>query len=304
MNGKTVGLFLITRDNDYQRLQEAEAVAAAKRLGVPIEVYFGENDSQVQVRQILDFVKNHPAESIVAVEAVDDQALAPVAQTVAKSQMGWFLLHRSAPYMDELRKTFPSLPMSMVTADQKEIGRIQGQQFVALLEGKGSVLYVRGPTAASAANDRLAGVHEAIAGTSISLVMLQGDWTEVSGERAVASWLNTTGVSPLIQMVGSQNDAMATGALRALSLARALLRRKNLLHIPVTGVDGAPDHGLLLVDRRRLAATVVMPPVAGHAVELIHRIWSTPGFSPDFLVRQPVRSHPEVSSLVPRVPVA
>jgi ribose transport system substrate-binding protein len=304
MNGKTVGLFLITRDNDYQRLQEAEAVATAKRLEVPIEVHFGQNDSQVQARQILEFAKTHPKESVIAVEAVDDQALAPVARTVAESHMGWFLLHRSAPYMDELRRAFPDLPMSMVTADQKEIGRIQGRQFGALLQGRGSVLYVRGPTTASAANDRLAGLNEAIAGMPISLVMVQGDWTEVSGERAVANWLNTTGVSPLIQMVGSQNDAMATGALRALSLARGLLRRKNLLDIPVTGVDGAPEHGLMLVDRRRLAATVVMPPVAGHAVELIHRMWSSPGFVPDFLVRQPVRSHPELSTLAPRAPVS
>src|SRR6185503_3799855 len=128
-------LFLITRENDYQRLQEAEAVATAKRLGVPIEVYFGENDPQLQSRQILTFAKNHPAESVVAVEAVDDEALASVAQTVAASQMGWFLLHRSAPYMEELRKAFPDLPMSMVTADQKDIGRIQGKQFVALLQG-------------------------------------------------------------------------------------------------------------------------------------------------------------------------
>src|SRR5204862_1266849 len=107
--------------NDYQRLQEAEAVAASRRLGVPIEVHFGENDAGVQTRQILTFARTHPAESVVIVEAVDDESLADVAHKVAESKMGWFLLHRIASYMDELRSAFPALPMSMGTAAQKAI---------------------------------------------------------------------------------------------------------------------------------------------------------------------------------------
>src|SRR5260221_13460173 len=102
MKEKTAGLFLITRENDYQRFQEAEALAAAGRLGVPIGVYFGENDAKIQARQIDSFAKTHPAESVGAVEAVDDESLAPVAQTAAARHLGGFLLHRTASYMDEL----------------------------------------------------------------------------------------------------------------------------------------------------------------------------------------------------------
>ncbi len=296
MKDKTAGVFLLTRDNDYQRLQEADALATARRLKVPITVSFAENEARLQVKQIEDFVDTHPADSVVIVEAVDDESLAGVAHRAAGLGMGWFLLHRSASYMYGLRSEFPALAMSMVTADHKEIGRIQGKQFVALLRGRGTVLYVCGPQGASAANDRTAGMKEIIQGTPIDCHIVHGDWTEKSGEEKVAAWLRASDeTTSLLRLVGCQNDAMATGALRALTRGAAMLGRDHLAHLPVTGVDGTPEHGIPMVDRHRLAATVIMPPAAGHAIELVHQTWSTPGFSPPVLVRQSVRSYPELA---------
>jgi len=88
---------------------------------------------------------------------------------------------------------------------------------------------------------------------------------------------------------------MAAGAARALPRAAAMLGRDDLGKVSVTGVDGTPEHGIPLVDRQRLAATVIMPPADGHAIELVHQTWSTPGFSPPVLVRQSVRSYPELA---------
>src|SRR5262249_32462871 len=161
-----------------------------------------------------------------------------------------------------------------VTADHKEIGRIQGKQFISLLRGRGGLLYVCGPQGASAANDRLAGMKEVIAGSPIVCHVVHGDWTEKSGEATVSRWLKDLDPATTIQLVGCQNDAMATGALRALPRAAAMLGRDDL-RVPVTGVDGTPEHGIPLVDRKRLAATVIMPPAAGHAIELVHQTWTT-----------------------------
>jgi len=55
-----------------------------------------------------------------------------------------------------------------------------------------------------------------------------------------------------------------------------------------------------LVDRHRLAATVVMPAVAGRAIELIHESWTTPGFSPPALEQLSVRSYPGLGSITLR----
>jgi ABC-type sugar transport system substrate-binding protein len=141
----------------------------------------------------------------------------------------------------------------------------------------------------------LAGVKEVITGSPIVCHITHGDWTEKSGESTVTSWLRESDPSVSIQLVGCQNDAMAVGALRAIPRAAAMLGRDDLAQIPVTGVDGTPENGIPLVDRHRLAATVIMPPAAGYAIELVHQTWTTLGFSPPVFVRQAVRSYPELA---------
>ena len=299
MKDKTAGLFLLTRQNDYQRLQETAAVAMAQHLKLPLEVHLAENDARVQAQAVYAFIHAHPAGSAVLIEPVNDSAVEQAARHAALAGMGWILLNRTNGYLHALRLEFPSLPIGAVTADQKEIGRIQGKQFEALLRGKGTVLYVCGPAGASAATDRLAGMREVIDTTSIRHVAIFGDWTEQGAEKAVSSWLKGTGANTPIQLVGCQNDAMAAGALRALASA-AILDRPGLAQTPVTGVDGNPQFGVELVDRKRIAATVVMPPVAGQAVELVHGAWHKPDFSVPLVMRLPVRSYPEIGSVTLR----
>jgi ABC-type sugar transport system substrate-binding protein len=80
-------------------------------------------------------------------------------------------------------------------------------------------------------------------------------------------WLEILENRPLPKLaVGAQNDAMAMGARAALE--RLARRRSDLSvdRIPIVGCDGSPGYGKRLVDDGRLAATVVMPPVAGIAV--------------------------------------
>jgi hypothetical protein len=79
-----------------------------------------------------------------------------------------------------------------------------------------------------------------------------------------------------------------------------MLGRDDLARVQVTGVDGTPEYGIPMVDRKRLAATVIMPPAAGHAIELVHQTWTTIGFSPPVLVRQSVRSYPELATVALR----
>jgi ribose transport system substrate-binding protein len=301
MKERMIGLFLLARENEYQRLQEASARSAAQRLGAALDVHFSD-DAYVQTKQIYDFVHGSPAGSALIVESVVDEALAPVARHAALAGMGWYLLHRIVSYMEPLRREFPSLPIGTVTSDQREIGRIQGKHFAALLNGAGAVLYVQGPTGSSIAVERLTGMKEAISGTAIKHHLVRGDWSEKSGETAAAKWLSTSPSRKQLKLVGCQNDAMAVGASRALARAAIAFKLPQLATLPVTGVDGNPDYGLQLVRRKRLAATIVMPPAAGKAVELVHETWTKPSFAPPALVELPVHSFPELSQLAPRAP--
>ncbi len=266
----------------------------AHLLKTPLDVHFSESDAYVQTKQIYAFIHENPPGSVLVVESVVDETLEPVARHAALAGMGWYLLHRIVAYMDHLRREFPLLPIGAVTSDQKEIGRIQGKHFEALLPGKGTVLYVQGPAGSSIAADRLAGMREVIDPTAIKYHLVRGDWSEESGEAAVSKWLDETRGRTPIQLVGCQNDAMAVGALRALGRA-AVSDGRDLGTLPVTGVDGNPDYGIALVDRKRLAATIIIPPAAGQAVQLIHEAWTKPGFSPPPIVKLPVRSYLELA---------
>ncbi len=277
-------------------------MAMAHHLKTPVDVHFSESNAYIQTRQIFDFIHEHPPGSVLVVESVVDDALEPVARHAARAGMGWFLVHRIVAYIDRLRREFPALPIGTVTSDQKEIGRIQGKHFEALLSRKGTVLYVQGPDGSSIAADRLAGMREVIDATTIKYHLVRGDWSEQSGEEAVSAWLGDSATHAQVNLVGCQNDAMAVGALRALARGAASRSQRDLDAVLVTGVDGNPDYGIPLVDRKRLAATVIMPPAAGQAIQLIHEGWTTPGFSPPPIVRLPVRSYPELPLVALRAP--
>jgi ABC-type sugar transport system substrate-binding protein len=251
MKDRTIGVFLLARQNEYQRLQEASATAMAHLLKTPLDVHFSESDAYIQTDQIHAFVHAHPSGSVLVVESVVDETLEPVARHAARAGMGWYLLHRIVAYMPRLRGEFPALPIGTVTSDQKEIGRIQGKHFEALLSGKGKVLYVQGPAGSSIAADRLAGMREIIDPSPIEYHLVRGDWSEESGEAAVAKWLEENHARAGFQLVGCQNDAMAVGALRA--LARGSVSY-GLDAVPVTGVDGNPDYGIQLVDHHHHAS--------------------------------------------------
>lgn len=268
-NPRVVASFLTDRQ-DFQLMQAADARDTAQRLGVDLEVLFAENNSIVQVQQLFKHIHapedRRPA-AIIA-ETVAGDGLERVARNAARAGIGWVLLNGNVGYLDALRVEFPALPISVFTADQTEIGQIQGRQFRALLPKGGSLIYIQGPPDTHAAIGRLQGMQDALAGAAIETRVLQGDWTEAGGERAMTAWLRLrTSESFQPDVVGAQNDAMAVGARRSVAI-----HRPEWSHLLFTGCDGTPDGGRKLVDDEELAATVVVPSLAGPALERIARL--------------------------------
>jgi ABC-type sugar transport system substrate-binding protein len=164
-----------------------------------------------------------------------------------------------------------------------------------LLPRGGVVLYIRGPSDTSDAQERLEGAREATVGAGIELRILEGAWTEASAEKAVTSLLRfKTADSFLPDLVGAQNDAMAVGACRA-----ALALRKDWAGVPFTGCDGLPEGGQRLVNVRQLAATIVTPSNAGPAIDLVARWHKTKEQPPSEIVSTPV-SYPREDELAER----
>jgi ABC-type sugar transport system substrate-binding protein len=263
-------LSLTNNDNDYQIEQAAKAEAAAKRLGVEVQIINAENDSVNQSQQLLKIIQSG-TQSLpdgIMFEPVGGTALPQVARAAAMAGIGWVVLNRDAEYIAELRNAY-QVPVFSITSDHKQIGRIQGMQFAAILPQGGSVLYIQGPSESLAAKQRTSGMQETKpAGVQVKLMKAQ--WTEASAHRTVSSWLrlSTSQQTPL-DLIAAQDDSMALGARKAFQEELNPVVRERWLKLPFIGCDGLPNSGQTWVRRGLLTATIFVPPNAGSALEIL-----------------------------------
>ena len=272
MNKLHVVVALITRDNDYQAEQSSAASEAAARLGIQISIVYAENDAVNQSQQLVKIIqdKNQRPDAIL-VEPVGTP-MPQVAKAAVAAGIGWGVLNREAEYIAELRRE-SRIPVFGVTPDQEEVGRIQGKQ-VAALAAQGNILYIEGPSSSSAANLRSKGILSSKP-AGVTMKVLKVDWSERSAHHAVKSWLSLSTSKELrIQAVVAQNDAMAMGARKALVEIGAA-EREHWLNTPFLGCDGVTKTGQEWVRTGQLRATVVIPAMAGLALEMLAKAVNT-----------------------------
>jgi ribose transport system substrate-binding protein len=263
-----VFISLVTKDNDYQQEQAAAAADAARRLDAETQIVYASNDAVKQSQQLLDVIQNraqHPDAILVMPVGTGMPLVAAAAVTAG---IGWGVINREVDYVDKLRGNSRT-PVFAVATDQEEVGRIQGRQFGVLLKNEGAILYIEGPSTSEVVRVREAGMLSTKP-SNVNPKMLKGDWTEAGAYRAVKSWLALSTSQHLhIRAIGCQNDAMAMGARRAFEEVPENQARKDWLNLPFTGCDGLPKTGQEWVRRGLLAATIVVPPTMGLALEIM-----------------------------------
>jgi ribose transport system substrate-binding protein len=261
---------LPTQDNDFQLEQGHSAEQAARTQDVDLELCYADNDGVNQSTQILKSLQGS-AEARpdgIVIESVGTNALPQVARAAHDAGIGWAVLNRVPSYIAELRQD-SKVPVFAVTSDHFEIGRIQGRQFAALLPRGGSVLYIEGPSQSASAAERTAGMLETKP-QNIRVTSLKGQWTEESAWRTVRSWLSlATSQKTEMDLVAAQDDSMAMGARKAFAEIPDKLKRNLWLSLPFTGCDGVPKTGQTWVRDGYLAATILIPPLAGQALEIL-----------------------------------
>jgi ribose transport system substrate-binding protein len=261
---------LLTNDNDYQIEQANSATQMASKLGVEAKIVYADNDAINQSTQILKAIQAAPEErpDAVVFEPAGGTAFPQVARAAATAGVGWVVMNRETNYIAELRQACKA-PVFMLSSDHLEVGRIQGRQFAALLPGGGTVLHIQGPSESMTAKERLLGTME-VKPANIHITTLKGQWTEESAQRAVRSWLKlSTSQRAHVDLVGSQNDAMAIGARKVFQEILNEAERERWLSLPFTGCDGLPKTGQSWLRSGLLAATIRTPPLAGQAIELL-----------------------------------
>lgn len=291
---------LITNENDYQVEQANAAQETARRLGVEAQIQFADNDAITQSTQILKVVQTSEKERPhgIIFEPVGATALPQVAGAAIDAGIGWAVLNRDASYIAEFRRT-SKVPIFGVSHDQIEVGRIAGRQCVALLPRGGSILYIAGASQNIVAKEREMGLRETLP-KNIQVTTLRGQWTEDSATRAVRSWLSlSTSRKATIDVVLSQNDAMAIGARKAFQELKDETERERWLAIPYLGCDGVPKTGQSWVRSGLLTATIFTPPTAGQALEMLVDVLEHKHSYPDRLFTA-ASSIPELDRLAPR----
>jgi ribose transport system substrate-binding protein len=263
-------LLSVTNDNnDFQIEQVNSARLAAARLGAGLDIVYAQDDGIIQSQQLLKRIQSaaDTRPTVIIFEPAGSTTLPQVARAAGAAGIGWVVLSRDAEYIAELRSAFGILTF-VVTADHEEIGRIQGRQLAALLPGGGIVLAIEGPSRSQAAGLRHAGLLATKPG-NIQLRAVRAHWTEASAQRAVSSWLAlSTSRGTDIVAVCAQDDSMAMGARKAFEQSGHELRQ-SWLQIPFLGCDGTPKAGQEWVHRGLLTATVLSPPTAPMAIDLI-----------------------------------
>ena len=162
------------------------------------------------------------------------------------------------------RKTNSQKYTAFISADNYEMGRVMGEYIASQLQGKGRVMEIMGLEGSSPAIERHNGFADALKNfPDIEIIAtLQGDWTEESAVKAIQ---NYHGNLSNVDFVFGQNDRMAIGARKALSLLTP--------HSPLPkfcGIDGLPgkNGGIQLVRDSILDASYIYPTHGDQLIQL------------------------------------
>jgi ribose transport system substrate-binding protein len=259
---------LITEDNDFQLEQAASAQTAALNLDANVQIVFAGNDAVQQTQQILSFIQDPTKRPDAIIVEPVGTGMPQVAKAAVDAGIGWCLINLEADYVPQLRQR-ALVPVFSVLADNEAMGKIQGKQIASILGETGFLLAIEGPAGREVVKARTKGML-ATKPSGVEVRMVRGDWTQRSGYQAVKSWLGLSTSRQLhVGMIACQNDDMAIGARRAFEELLDMQERDAWLRTPITGCDGVPRSGQTWVTQKRLAATVISPPLIGDAMQLM-----------------------------------
>jgi ABC-type sugar transport system substrate-binding protein len=171
MASKIAALYLANDFNDYQKIVKDDAISAAAKAGIDLQVFAAENRAVLQVKQLQEILQGSEQKRPHAVIVIPVRAasVSRVAGELVRAGIGWISINRRVDGLDDLREKYPHLPIGFVSPDQREVGKIQGRQFRALLPNGGHLLYIQGDATSQPAVLRLEGMRETLSGSGIEL---------------------------------------------------------------------------------------------------------------------------------------
>jgi ribose transport system substrate-binding protein len=261
----------LPNDNAYQHEQSVVAKSTAQKLGLDVQILHAQDDSITQSQQLLEIIQSssmaQPAAFVV--EPVTANGLPRVAEAAVARGIAWVISNSSVEYLAQLRKN-PKVPVFTVTQGQREIGRLQGKQFAALLPQGGSVLFLEGPSMSSVAVQRHQGM-ESTKPQNVHLTSLRSKWSEMSAYESVTAWLKlATSRAEKFDLVAGQTHELALGARKAFQDIGNQEQKQKWLATPFIGI-GISRQVHPLVGSHVLAAAVITSVTMELALTLLVR---------------------------------
>jgi ABC-type sugar transport system substrate-binding protein len=223
-------------------------------------------------------------------------ALPQVARSAVAAGIGWIILNWNADYLGELRAAH-RLPIFAFSSDQIAIGRMQGEQLAALLPQGGNVLYIQGPATSPAAQQRTTGLNHTKPHNIQLKTIKSALWNEEGGYRAASSWLRlATAQKEDFDLVVAQSDVIAMGARKAFTDPGLFKDQGRAAKMGFLGIDGLASGGQAWVTRGFLTATIIVPPNAGMALEMLVNVIDKKVHAPECTYTTPT-SYPALDAL-------
>jgi ribose transport system substrate-binding protein len=224
------------------RVQMNADIKTAAESHPEIRVLFkdAQNDNLRQRAHVEEFVRQH-----VDLIIISPKEAAPLTRPVADAYRG------KIPVIILDRRVIGQEYTCFIGADNRKIGRAAGRWIAKLLNGKGSIVELKGLMTSTPGQDRNSGFREGIAGAGIS-VSFEADmkWLEPNARKEMESALARF---PHIDLVYAHNDPGAHGAYLA---AKAAGREKQIMFV---GIDGLPHEGQMYVRQGLLSASFEYP---------------------------------------------
>ena len=233
----TIGFAVSTLENPFFVTMKDAAVAKAAELGVELVVLDAQDSAETQASQVEDFITR--GVDLLIINPVDSDAIGTSVMACNEA---------NTPVITVTRASNAGTVVQHLDIDNKEAGRLDAEQLLKDLDGKGKVAILEGIAGSSSAIEREEGFVDALKGSEVEVVTsLTANYSREEGATVTEDILQS---NPELDAIYAHNDEMALGAVAAAGRSA---------EIKIYGID-ATDDALVAVENGEMAATVQQQP--------------------------------------------
>ncbi|MDO5548108.1 MAG: sugar ABC transporter substrate-binding protein [Eubacteriales bacterium] len=223
--------------NAFQIAVSEAAEAKASELGVDLTILSADQDAATQISQIEQCVSE--GYDAVLFEPVDPDALGSAAKEA--SDAGVVVINIISACTDWEDYGISALSCG----DNVTAGETEMQNVADLLDGKGNIAILTGPSGDAGGLQRMEGYENILKNYPDMVQVVEPadcEWDTASAQSTVESWLSAYDLDAIV----CENDGMAVGAGNAAGADSGIV---------IAGVDGTPD-GFEAINDGRMSGTV------------------------------------------------